>query len=765
MRKLCWWALPCSAAIFLSVCFFSCPRSLWVGVFCGLGGLLALLLRRASRRRRVALAAFGLAFGFLWTGLYGLLFRAPAQALADRGTEEHDLVVADFPRETDRGASLLVQIENGERPHAKVRLYADRDALPLRPGDRISARVRLAPSDQLHGETVDYYSSQGIYLLGYAQDSLTLRERPQAVSPRYYPQYAAHAVKSVLTRCFPQDVSGFLIALLSGDKSFLPQGLYSAFQRAGLSHVVAVSGLHIGFLVGLLTTLLGARSRLSAALGVPLIFFFVLMVGCTPSALRAAVMAALLMLAPRVGREDDPPTTLSAALLVLLLPCPYAVTSVSLQLSFGAVAGIYLISGPLVTRWASAIPKWDKPVGKALRRLLFLLCSGLAVTLGALLFTAPLSALYFHSLSLAGPLSNLLTMWAVSASFLGGLVCAGLGIVSLPLGSLLAWVIAWPARWVMGVARCLAGLPFSALPLSGPVMVVWFVASYLILLVWLLGRKGIRPPIPIAAWLLTLCAALAVHTWSLSAGTLTVAALDVGQGASTLFRSQGHCVLVDCGGNGGEDPGDVAADYLQSMGLSRLDALILTHYHSDHACGVPELLSRVPVSRILLPDVTPEEDLRREILTLAREYGCQVEFVSSDTQYTFGQARFTLFAPLGDGGANEEGLSVLCSVGHYDALITGDMNSVVEKILVRHKDLPDIELLMVGHHGSKSSTSEELLLAVRPEIAVISSGYNSYGHPAPETLERLGAAGCDIYLTRWMGTVHFTITTTKEDQP
>ena len=134
--------------------------------------------------------------------------------------------------------------------------------------------------------------------------------------------------------------------------------------------------------------------------------------------------------------------------------------------------------------------------------------------------------------------------------------------------------------------------------------------------------------------------------------------------------------------------------------------------------------------------------------------------LTNDAHINFGAASMEIYAPLGDGGANEEGLSVLCSYDDYDFLLTGDMNDVIERRLVKYKNLPDIEFLFVGHHGSKNSTSEELLLAVTPEHAVISSGYNRYGHPTEEALERLGAAGCDIYRTDMMGTITFTI---KED--
>lgn len=755
MRKLCWAAVSCSAAIFLAVYLLPEVWLLPAGVLCALASLCALLFR-GNTRRRVALAALGAAAGLLWTSCYSHIFVAPARALISDEPQTYILTVSDFPSENSWGCTFPARLSLKGSRDPLVQVYAEPDAMSLRPGDTIAASLRLARSDFLRGESFDYYQSKGIYLLGYAQEEITLSHRPEAPPILTWPQYAARALRDSLERSFPRDVSGFLTALVTGDKSDMPVGLYIAFQRSGIAHVVAVSGLHISFLASLLALLLGRRNKLGTAVTLLAIFFFAALAGNSPSALRASFMCALLYLAPLVGREDDRPTTLAAVLALLLLQCPYASASVSLQLSFAAMAGIYLITGPLNSKWAKAIPKWTSRPGRLLRKVLFFCVGTLATTLGALLFTLPLAALHFHSVSLAGPVTNLLTLWAVSVAFLGGLLTALVGLFLPGPAALLGWLTAWPARWVILIARAISRLPFAAIPLRSEYLAIWFTVSYAIFLLWLLSKPRPRPFIPAAALLLCLCPALLVNAWPILSSSLTVTALDVGQGSSTLFYSQGHAVLVDCGGNSGDDAGDIAADLLQSLGSSRLDALILTHCHTDHANGVPELLTRVEVSRIILPEVGTEDLLGREILSLAEEYNCEVDILSRDTSISYGGAAYQLFAPLGDGGANEEGLSVLCTVDDFDVLVTGDMNDIVERRLVKYKDLPDIELLMVGHHGSKNSTSEELLLAVTPEYAVISSGYNTYGHPAPETLERLGAAGCDIYLTHDMGTITFT---------
>ena len=754
MRSLCWFAAPCAAAVFLSVLLL--PESFLIpaGLLCALAFLLSFRFQGLTRRK-IALASSGLVIGFLWTGCYGLLFQAPAEAL--NGTEDiWQFTVTDYPAETSGGFSLQVTLPLEGTPDQKVILYSSDSLSDLRPGDIISARVSFSSSGRIRGQEVSTYRSRGIYLIGNT-DEVSLVSRPERIPVQYWPRAAAKICRDSIFSLFPEDTAPFVSAVITGDKRTLPTGLYAAFQRAGLAHIVAVSGLHVSFLSGFLGTLTGPRKKRSILARILLLFFFAAMAGNSPSVLRAVFMEVFLLIAQAVDREPDKPTTLSAILLLLLLPCPAAAASIGLQLSFASVAGIYLITGPLTARWLKRLRRNGRALPKPIKGICVFSIGTFATTLGALLFTTPIAAWYFRSVSLAGLVTNLLTLWALSYVFIGGLLSVLAGALLPGAGAALARLVSWPARWVILVARAFSRLPFASLSLSTVFLVGWFVFTYSVILLCLSARgRGIRPAIPIAACAVSLCAALFMSIYPVLTSTLTVAALDVGQGASTLFFSKGQSVLVDCGGNSLDDPGDIAADCLQSLGASRLDTLILTHFHSDHANGVPELLARIDVSRLILPDVDAESSLRREILSLAGQYGCEVEFLSDDTRLDFGDAFITLYAPLGDGGANEAGLSLTCTAGDFDVLITGDMNEAVEHRLVKYKSLPDIEVLMAGHHGSKNACSEELLLTVRPETAVISSGYNRYGHPAPVTLERLGAAGCGIYLTDQMGTITFT---------
>ena len=752
MRKLAWFAAAFSLAAFLAV--YLLPEQILVpaGAICALAAMTGLLLR-GKARLRMLLVCFGLAAGLCWTGAYSGIVRALALRLA--GTETQvEAVVADWPQENRYSTSVLVEVETAQDGTVKTLFYLSGEgADDLRPGDRLTITASFRMADTMAGEETDYYYAKGILLIGSCEEWTV--KRPERVPVKYWPAMVSRALKDSVARAFPDSAAPLVTALITGDKTQLPDGVYSALRRSGLAHVIAVSGLHVSFLAGLITTLLGRRRRLSAVVGICLLFFFTAVAGNTPSVQRAAFMQAMLLIAPLADRENDPPTALSTVLMVLLVVNPYAAASVSLQLSFATVAGIFLFTGPLCEKWGRNLPRkpksfWIKLGCRTARGVI----ASVATTLGAIVFTTPLMAFYFDSISLISPLANLLALWAVSLAFLGGLAVAVLGVFLPALAGLLAWVAAMPVWYLQWVSAALAGLPFASVSVHSVYLILWMALTYGLISLWVLwrGLRG-RVVVPVCLSTSTLCGALILQTAALTGGSLTVSVLDVGQGLSVALYSKGQTALIDCGGY---DAGNTAADHFQSMGLSHIDLVILTHYHDDHAAGIPQLLERMDVGLLVLPDVEPDSALRAEIQEAARAAGVETLLVTDGATAQLGEVELTIYPPLGSGDSNEEGLSVLGSAGTFDFLVTGDMDTTVEGRLVKYGNLPDTELLVVGHHGSRYAASEELLQAVQPELAVISVGYNTYGHPAEETLGRLARYGCDIYRTDWSGTVTIT---------
>ena len=238
-----------------------------------------------------------------------------------------------------------------------------------------------------------------------------------------------------------------------------------------------------------------------------------------------------------------------------------------------------------------------------------------------------------------------------------------------------------------------------------------------------------------------------------SRGVMT--AVDVGQGQSLVLMQGEQTLVIDCGSiytldNAGERTGS----YLISSGRRQIDVLLLTHLHADHCNGVTMLMDMLPVRQLILPaDVEDEDGLLDEILEAAEARGTSVSYVSCDEERDFGAIHARLFAPAGQGDANERCMMGVYSIGTYDMLVTGDAPKAAEKDLLSRYPLRDLELLIVGHHGSRYSSSGELLNSIGADTAVISVGYNTFGHPTYETLERLAAYGYHIYRTDLNGSV------------
>lgn len=746
MRKLCWFAIPFCGAILVACCGlpFLLPIAL---VFAALGILVGQL-----KHLPVCLACLGIAIGFVWFQGYTHIFRVPAEALVGQ-EESFSATVLSWPQETESGAvGVEVRIHLPNAPDPKVFLYTDFVGRSLRPGDQVSGIARFRAANTMHGTYSTYYEARGLYLRASTIGTLAV-QHVDAPSVLHWPVYISHALKNSANSIFPDDVSGLMAALLTGDKSGMSTSDYSALQRSGTAHIAAVSGLHLSFFAGLLSLFFRRRSKTGAVLTILLVFLFAAAAEFTPSVMRAALMITMTLLAPLLNREGDPLTSLTFALFVLLLLNPYSIQSISLQLSFGAVAGIHAFSSPLYLTMTRSLKNDGSFLRRLGRKVFRLFAANVSLTLGALVFTTPLSARHFGTVSLIAPISNLLILWAVSFTFIIGLILALLGLL-FPAAEILAFPATLLSRFILQISRMLGSLSFSSLSIGGEYLAAWLTLVYVILLVVLLLRYK-RPILPISVGVITLCTALILTRLSVVAYPLTITMLDVGQGQCIVLQSDGQTALIDCGGNK-DNAGDIAADYLQSLGISHVDLLILTHCHDDHANGVPELFARLDVSNIILPDLSePESDYRAEILSLARSGGTKVTLLARDRTLPFGHADLTLYAPLGDGGTNEEGLFVLASCNTFDMLVTGDSNDRVEALLMEHDFLPDVEVFVAGHHGSKNSTSDLLLDTLMPETCLISVGYNTYGHPTQEVLSRLTAREIALYRTDLMG--HLTI--------
>lgn len=746
MRVLATFTGSFAAGIFLVQYLLPAPWMLPAALLCLAAGWLALLLPERARRRCILIGT-GLALSFGWNWLYIRQIQQPMLALEDtQQTMEMTLCAYAIP--TSYGAMAPVKVSGFT--HGKAMYYGDSSLLELRPGQTVQDLVQCKSASHIKDEDVTTFTSNGIYLLAYQRGTPSYGP---GTSDRihWWPAQMARKMQANIQELFKGDIAAFLTAILTGDKQLLSEETSVNLSEAGLFHILAVSGMHCGFLLAMITLLVGKHRRRSLALcAIPLLLFYVALAGGSPSVLRACSMLTLFIIAPLVNRDSDGWTSLLFALFLILLQNPFAASSVSLQLSFGAMAGILFLTPRLYSTLCS---------GKKHGKVFYLLAIGFSTTIGSMLFTVPLCAVYFNTLALISPVSNLLCLWAASLVFSLGLFAVLVSFFCMPLARFIGIVPTLLTQLILKTASLLAAIPYHAVYFSNPYLRFWIGFVYLLFAVaFVLGPKQHRKytiAAIISAGSLIFTIYLGIQRYQADLDTLV---LDIGQGQCVLLASHGDFALLDCGSaQSWKNPGKIAAEQLRSMGCTKLDYLLLTHYDFDHVSGVSGLMARLPVETLLIPAGDDDAGLRDRILDIAAAHGTSVCEVVSLEQYSLGRATLTIYPPLGASGDNERGLSCLASVGELDLLVTGDMGSSTERILLDTYPLPNIEALVAGHHGSKTSTSNELLDIVSPEIVCISAGKgNPYKHPADETLRRLAEHRCTIYRTDLHGNIHLT---------
>jgi competence protein ComEC len=561
-----------------------------------------------------------------------------------------------------------------------------------------------------------------------------------------------------LRRLLPADVNPLARALVLAERDDLPGAVRTRFAEAGLAHLLAISGLHVGLIgaaIGLLLRSLVGPSRAAAGTAVA-VAVYVAAIGAPPSAVRATLLLAGWSAARIRGLPSRPWDLLGGAALVALVADPMVLGEPGFQLSFAGFAGLglgaavwRLIVGPAGSRARGAGVLRRLP-RRASRRLALV---GLAIasSTGAFAATAPVAAAHFHHVAPVALISH----------FAGApLVAAAVGSLAMtlllppPLDTIGAGAATTVIRLMMVVADRVAGLPGAHTPIGPPSAVAWAAICLALAGLWQWLRWGrARAAVPFLAASAALALAAPPLIKRLPGGVSLICTLDVGQGdAAALRTDNGRWILFDAGPRfGSRDAGrDVVLPLLRRYGARRIDLFVLSHPDLDHLGGFESIHEGVPVFRVLdsghpIPKHSYARFLARtedeRIRWLAARQG---DAVSLDN-VTIRVLGPSLASSGGDEiGANETSLLLRVSIGQALVYLnTGDATAAAEHALLSDwgPDSVRADLLKVGHHGSRSSTASDFLSAVHPSVAVISAGRgNAYGHPHPAVLDRLSHA-------------------------
>lgn len=552
-----------------------------------------------------------------------------------------------------------------------------------------------------------------------------------------------------LLNIMSREDAGIVGAMLLGDKSELDENIRSWYQTGGISHILAISGLHISMLGMFLYKILrkpGFPFWFCSMLSGISMLFYAVMTGAGTATCRAVVMFLVFLGAQCFGRTYDLANALSLAVLLLLVSNPLLLFTSGFQLSVLAVAGLAFLQPVLKKAYGEKFP------------------SGVSVQI--VIF--PCILWHFYTFPVYGMLLNFLVLPLLPVVLAGGLAALFLSVFCMPLACMVGFGIHGILLFYQFLCRLSFQLPFADMVMGRPP--VWAMAGYYGVLLWgiavLDGKR--KEKFRMAAPVFLAAAGFMLQRPDFPG--LRLSFLDVGQGDCIFIQNEkGVRILCDGGSSSVGKVGQYRIlPFLLYHGVSELDYVMLTHMDMDHICGVKEILetesASVRIGTLILPKLSAPDESCHEMEELAEKKGVPVRYMQKGDCIHSGKLGITCMHPAADfrsENKNENSLVLHVQYGSFDAMLMGDLEKAGEEFLLAG-EMPgkqkgaenEIEVLKVGHHGSGGATSEKLLEILEPQLAVLSYGKNNrYGHPAFETLERLEKYGCHTVSTEKQGEI------------
>ena len=692
-----------------------------------------------------------------------------------------------------------VSVSSRKFNESKLMVYIRPDQTKIKIGNKVKIYGEASVFDRARNpgnfDQRTYYVRQGIHVLVWAESVKIISRETDAA--RQFLAELRSEWRGMLIGQLGEYYGGTMSAVLLGDKSSLDGEMKKLYQKNGIGHLLAISGLHMSFIgMGIYSLLrrTGLGFISAGVAGGAILIAYTVMIGAGVSSLRALIMFLIRVGADMTGRDYDLATSLALAAAALVWQQPLYMTDAGFLLSFGAILGLVLLGPVFAAMFGTACPgtgrkknksrrAGNKKCGAAARWLAGGLISSLSVNillLGPILyfyFEVPLYSVFLNLLVI--PIMPVAMGAGIAGSFLT-LISPAIGSPVLKIGKAVFWLYdqLCSAAGMLPAGRYVAGKPCAG----------WLITYYVILgclcgVFYFLYRRKEKddPELPskdrwnillrLPGCGLMLCAVLmtvACRRGYRNAEGIQAAVLDVGQGDCIHIRGREENYLIDGGSSDVSSAGSCRIEpYLLANAVDTLDYVFVTHGDEDHINGIQELLKGqelgVRIRNLVLPPQEYHDEKLEELIYLAQKNGTRALVMNAGDEIAEEIGHGTeglVLKCLGpeDGQelkpGNEASLVLDLSYGEFRMLFTGDVESRGEELLCKNGRLEQYDVLKAAHHGSRGSSTEEFLRVTQPAAALISAGVdNRYGHPHEETLERLEAAGCRIYSTQQSGTL------------
>jgi competence protein ComEC len=565
------------------------------------------------------------------------------------------------------------------------------------------------------------------------------------------------SILGIINYCMDKNQAGLLSGMIIGYKDGLDETAYSAFSKAGLTHIMVASGMNVAFII-LPLTFIFKKLRISNFIAsistILILILFVFIAGFSSSVVRAVIMGIIIMSGKLLKRETDIYTSISAAALFLTFVNPYTVFDIGFQLSFSATISLVMF-----------YPKIKELFSH--RYIPDLVSDTLSATIAAQIGVVPITLYYFNNFSTISILSNLLVVPMVQMITILGFVMVFTGIVNINAAVLIGYINNTFLSFVLFVTEYTSKIPYASIKLATPS--IWLITGYYIIMLYIFKWRKVLKNISGFKYLKFICTVVLIMLLmakSLIPKPLEITFLDVGQGDSAFISTaHGRKILIDGGGKAAGSKSEfdigksVMVPFILDRGTKKVDIVIATHGHSDHTEGLEDILEEISIGTVIIPET--DGTGFEKIIKICKEQGITiVKCKKGDVIRLDSETVLNVLSPLpyeqdslAQQSLNDSSLVLKLVYRKVKVLFTGDSEIPVEQRMLQEGLDLKADIIKIGHHGSYSSTSQEFIDSVKPKFAVISLGKNNFGHPSQFVLDRLIERGISLLRTDERGAV------------
>lgn len=669
--------------------------------------------------------------------------------------------------------------ENKSYKNTNLQLNVKKEEKLLSYGDKIIIKGNFEEASSARNEGgfdyKQYLKSKNVYgIISVDKKDIKLIKKNNVGVIDLLANKVSNSMKIKIEQNLSNETSKLLSGILIGNKSNLQKEIQEDFRNSSLSHVLAISGMHISYIMLGITFVINKmkfNKKVSKIITIFILLFFIILTGKTASVTRACFMSSYIILASLFHKKAHVLASISISLLIILIINPYLILDIGLQLSYGGTIGIVLIY-PILKKLKKKKEDKSSKFKKIIHKIKDKILDIILITISANLVIFPIVLFHYNTISFTFIISNLLISPIIGIIIILGFISVFASYIISPISKVMFLILQIFLNLLIKIAHFCAELPFSKVYFPTPKIYV-IIIYYVFLIFIILARnkiiviKKINKKIIIIFVIIIIILNLILN---FIPKTFTISFIDVGQGDSMLISTpKGKKILIDGGGSRDEESFNIGKQtlipYLLNKGITKLDYILISHFDSDHVGGILSVLEELKVEKVIICEQEENENYRR-FKEIVKNKKIKVYVVKKGDNVKIEEnILLNILWPkdekIKENAINNNSIVAKLNYKNFSILLTGDIEKIAENEILKEYENSNIlnaNILKVAHHGSKSSSINEFLEKVKPQIALIGVGEkNTFGHPNEGVLKRLENINTKIYRTDKKGEITIKI--------